>query len=30
MGKSLIYFQGFVNIFSVHVPGVMERPIFKY
>lgn len=30
MGKRLIYFKGFVNIFSVHVPGVMERPIFKY
>lgn len=30
MGKRLIYFTAFVNIGSVHVPGVMERPIFKY
>lgn len=30
MGKQLIYLKGFVSTSSVHVPGVMERPIFKY
>lgn len=30
MGKQLIYLKGFVSTSSVQVPGVMERPIFKY
>lgn len=30
MGKWLISLKGFVNIFSTHVPGVMEGHILKY
>lgn len=30
MGKWLISLTGFVNIFSTHMPGVMERHILKF